>query len=838
MLGDWVGRRVSLPSAHEPAARKFDPIVAQPDDRPLPHSDPDLERIVGEEQACLERVKQHLAERVERAPVRAPANYDDAMLDLRDQIASARLEDVPPLIEQMERLQSLANFRRGANGGGAVDPKSPYFAHLGLAEAGRQREVLIGRSTYVDTDSGIRIVDWRDAPVSRLYYRYQEGDSYDEVFGGREIHGEIRTRRSVTIVEADLRRVVAPQGSFSRAHSGEWRRLSSGAGKLTGGQGVALRAEEHHRPVRLGIGDEHLEEDKHLKEITALIDPGQFELITRPDSGLVVIQGGAGSGKTTIALHRLAYLGFLDPRRFRPDRVLVLVYNEALGRYMSLVLPALGVTGVVIDTYSDFAAGLREKHFSELPPGHAEDTPADVVRVKKHPAMLRAIDHWVADFEAVLEADLRAALGESGPRLALVEAWRSTAGQPTVHRLHALRAKSRSAEPGTEVRGAMERLVKVGLRRAGDVVAAWADLLGDARALARALVEDGVELSAELERTLLWIADRSSDLWLEVEEARDQPHTERGRDVPPAEPSDASAAGDAAEEDDEEDRSRGVDGRDVHEPHRLDREDDTLLLRFHQKLLGPLLRNGRGKEAMVYEHLVVDEAQDLSPVELAMALDTVSAGRSVTLAGDVAQRLNLDNGFSNWQSLLRDLGLEHIEVEPLRVSYRCTREIMEFSRFVLGPLAPPDPSVVPRSGAPVELFEFAHAGDSATFLGEALRELMQSEPRASVAVIARHPEQADLYFEALKQGEVPRVRRIAEQDFPFRPGVDVTDVRQVKGLEFDYVVLVEVSNASYPEEDEARYLLHIAATRAAHQLWVLTTGRPSRLLPRELMEQA
>ena len=82
---------------------------------------------------------------------------------------------------------------------------------------------------------------------------------------------------------------------------------------------------------------------------------------------------------------------------------------------------------------------------------------------------------------------------------------------------------------------------------------------------------------------------------------------------------------------------------------------------------------------------------------------------------------------------------------------------------------------------------------------------------------------------------MPNLRRIAEQDFPFRPGVDVTDVRQVKGLEFDYVVIVECNRGEFPEDDEARHLLHIAATRAAHQLWVFSTGRPSLLLPESLV---
>jgi DNA helicase II / ATP-dependent DNA helicase PcrA len=105
-------------------------------------------------------------------------------------------------------------------------------------------------------------------------------------------------------------------------------------------------------------------------------------------------------------------------------------------------------------------------------------------------------------------------------------------------------------------------------------------------------------------------------------------------------------------------------------------------------------------------------------------------------------------------------------------------------------------------------------------------------------VIARFAEQADAFFDVLRKGEVPRLRRIADQDFPFRPGVDVTDVRQVKGLEFDYVILVEVNTDTYPENDESRHLLHIGATRASHQLWILSTGEPSRLLPEELRGRA
>ena len=92
-------------------------------------------------------------------------------------------------------------------------------------------------------------------------------------------------------------------------------------------------------------------------------------------------------------------------------------------------------------------------------------------------------------------------------------------------------------------------------------------------------------------------------------------------------------------------------------------------------------------------------------------------------------------------------------------------------------------------------------------------------------------------FRGLRNAEVPNLRHVAEQDFPFKPGVDVTDVRQVKGLEFDYVVLVDCNSQTYREDDESRHLLHIAATRAAHQLWVTSTGTPAFIIPDKLREE-
>ena len=121
-------------------------------------------------------------------------------------------------------------------------------------------------------------------------------------------------------------------------------------------------------------------------------------------------------------------------------------------------------------------------------------------------------------------------------------------------------------------------------------------------------------------------------------------------------------------------------------------------------------------------------------------------------------------------------------------------------------------------------------GEAVAFVGDALRSLLGREPSASVALLSRHVGQADGWYAALKRAEVPSLRRVRSQDFLFQAGVDVTDVTQVKGLEFDYVILVDVNANAYPESTEARHLLHIGATRATHQLWLIATAEPSPLV--------
>ena len=104
-------------------------------------------------------------------------------------------------------------------------------------------------------------------------------------------------------------------------------------------------------------------------------------------------------------------------------------------------------------------------------------------------------------------------------------------------------------------------------------------------------------------------------------------------------------------------------------------------------------------------------------------------------------------------------------------------------------------------------------------------------PRASVGVIAADADGARRVHAVIT--DMPEARLVLNGEFAFEPGIDVTDVDNAKGLEFDYVVVPDGTAASYPRTNEARHRLHVAVTRAAHQLWVISGGASSPLLAGE-----
>lgn len=757
----------------------------------LAHLSEGAREVVAEEVEILSRIQGRLERDASTKPD-AIEDLDAQMIELRDAISEAKEEDVASLIDQMHQVAALSR-KRGKGRSIPIDPKSPYFGHLCLKDArtGRAREVLIGRHTLLDDGDGLSIVDWRNAPVSRLYYRYEEQDEYDEEFGERTVEGRVMKRRSLAVQEGTLRRIVTPQGSFARGQQGRWRESQlSERPTLEGGSGSAARFDKK----QLGVqgDDAQLRADKRLQEITALIDKEQFELITRSDSGIVLIQGGAGSGKTTVALHRVAYLSFQDSRRFSPQKMLIVVFNEALVEYIRHVLPSLGVEGVTVTTYRRWTTQLLARIKTGLDLKHEVATPDPVSRFKKHPAFMRMLEEIVQEHVDDVEAELQERVASRPGGHEVIKAWRSFARMAPltqVERMQQWMHDGVGSRLDATTRTPAVSILRVAKSTMRDIVADWIEANTNEDRIRKAVATHGQEAFSEgdVETIIKWCA-RKAELDLDP-------------DDPDAKPEDVA----------------------------LDPEDDAAILRLMQLKFGGLFV---GNKRFEFEHIVLDEAQDLCPLEVRVLLDTASKGKSVTIAGDRAQKMVFDNGFQDWPQLLEGAGLPHTAIQPLKITYRSTRQVMELSQHVLGHLHNPQDQLIAREGAPVSYFDFTDTGEAVAFLGEALRSLIGREPTASVALISRYPQQAETYYEALRVAEVPKLRRVRREDFVFSAGIDVTDVRQVKGLEFDYVVLLEPNRQNYPDHDQARHLMHIAVTRAAYQLWMVNTGDPSPLLPK------
>ncbi|HEX8822841.1 MAG TPA: ATP-binding domain-containing protein, partial [Archangium sp.] len=251
----------------------------------------------------------------------------------------------------------------------------------------------------------------------------------------------------------------------------------------------------------------------------------------------------------------------------------------------------------------------------------------------------------------------------------------------------------------------------------------------------------------------------------------------------------------------------------------LDLEDLPLLL-FLRAQGGNLGAVGR------LVHVVLDETEDFSLFELFVVGKLLGEARSCTLAGDEMQQTT--TSFAGWPAVLTELGIRDAATLRLQVSYRCPRPVTELARKVLGPLAPAATVQAGREGTPVGFHHFPDEAQAHLFIGEALRDLVEREPHASIGVIASGPEQARAFHGVL--ADMSWARLVLEGGFTFEPGVDVTDVDNVKGLEFDYVVIPDATARAYPANDEARRRLHIAITRTSHQLWVVSAGVRSPLL--------
>lgn len=593
----------------------------------------------------------------------------------------------------------------------------------------------VGRIAVADEHSDPVVVDWR-APLAESFYR---ATGVDPMGLRRRRHFASRGSRLLGIDDELF-------GSATEA-------LDRGQVQ---GHGALIAALEESRSGR-------------LSDIVGTIQAEQDRIIRSELAGIMVVQGGPGTGKTVVALHRAAYLLYSHRFPLEGQGVLVVGPNRLFLSYIEQVLPSLGEAGVQIAVLSDLIPHVRV----------SGSDPTPVAHVKGDQRMIRVIRKAVRDRQRPLRETLRVPYGlqrlsltpEASAEI-IAQARRRArfhnAGRRHVEQLlwEALARTSRDDHTPEVVRERVRRepMVREALERMWPVLTP-AELLNDlfgSRALLRSAA--GKHLAGSEWELLA-----------------------RPRSAVPTE--------------------------------ILFTHDDVPLLDEALELLGPRPRHKEADAIRTYGHIVVDEAQDLTPMQLRV-LDRRSLNGSMTIVGDIAQATG-SWPHDSWSSVLAHLPERrpprHAE---LTVGYRVPGPIMDLAAKVL-PLAAPglqSPSSIRHTGdEPVVLQVPDHLLDLQ--LAEAVREELKVVGAGNVAVVT--PDAlADRADAALARAGVEFGRAT-------RQGLDrqvtVVPVSLAKGLELDSVIVVEPGRILH-EESRGAQALYVALTRSTKRLTLLHTG--------------
>jgi DNA helicase IV len=513
-----------------------------------------------------------------------------------------------------------------------------------------------------------------------------------------------------------------------------------------------------------------------MRDIVATIQPDQDELVRADLDTSLCIQGAPGTGKTAVGLHRAAYLLYSYPERLRRSGVLVVGPNSAFLRYIAQVLPALGENGIQQSTVDQLV--------SDLPARGSEPVPVAIL--KGDARMAELLRRAVFSHIAKPTEDVVPIVGTRRHRIA-------------VERLRRYVDDARRSMAAGELRwdSARERLRQL---LAQDVRRQREDAGGAPSDAETAKVARSVAVREFLDSVWPALDPRAVlvRLYTEGEFAR------------------RCAGGQfSAEELDLLSWAAAAQPAPVRQPAKRTRAADYA--RFTPAdlvLLDELAGLITGVDG--YVHVVVDEAQDLSPMQCRAVARRCPLG-SLTVLGDQAQT-TAPWAAGSWPAALAHLGHPAAQIKPLTIGYRVPAEVLQVANRLL-----------PHIAADVPPASSIRAGDQALSYGadlvEALRRCLAAE--GSIAVIAPDARVAGVLAELAAAGV-----RAAAVDQEAAGRVTVVPATAAKGLEFDSVVLLEPAEivAAEPSRLAGLRRLYVCWTRAVSRLAVVH----SQPLPAEL----
>ena len=713
-------------------------------------------------------------------------------------------------------LQQIAQFNAAENG--------LCFGRLEF-EDGELR--YIGR-LGIHSDSGDYeqlLMDWR-ADAARPFYLATAASP-----GDVKVRRHIKTRgRKVMSLDDEVLDLAAADPSRHEGLTGESALLAALSASRTGS----------------------------MSDIVETIQAEQDLIIRAPMAGALVVQGGPGTGKTAVALHRAAYLLYTYRRQLEKRGVLVVGPNATFLRYIGQVLPSLGETSVLLTTIGDLYPGVSATG-TESP---------EVAAIKGRIAMAKVVAAAVRDRQEVPDEPLE--IRADAARLRLVatsgrdESPREFAADSGRLRLtprtvaQARERARRSRRPHNQARSVFAREIVNALtrqlaRRIGTDVQTGASLL-DPEELADLRHELRTDPAVRATISALWpiltppqlITDLLADPDRLAAAAPRMSAADRAALYrPPGEPwtpADVPLLDEAAELLGDNDRAIKAAARRRRQQEeayaegvleiigRDEGDDEEILMaadlvdasrlaaRFEEEQYLTAAERAAADRSWAFGHVIVDEAQELSQLAWRMLMRRCPA-RSLTIVGDVAQTGDL-GGLATWNEALDPYLKDRWRMAPLTVNYRAPAEVMAVAADVLAAIDPEltTPRSVRESGYEPWHLEAARADFTATVTQAAAR-LAEQAADGKLAVIV--PEALSAELGEAVSAALPGTAVGADPDLT--SPVVVLTVKQAKGLEFDCVLIADPAGL-LAESPRGLNDLYVALTRATQQVGVVHVG--------------
>lgn len=698
--------------------------------------------------------------------------------ELRKSDMNYTMEDIAKGEVLLTRVKKLENIKKIKN--------VPYFARMDFKEENRDLEKLyIGKISILDNKTAEPIiVDWR-APISNLYYEGKIGSAEYECLG-KKIKGDILLKRQYIIEKKQLKKYIDIN--------------------VTGNDELLQNALEEKA-------------DDRLKNIVATIQDEQNKIIRAKINSPLIVQGVAGSGKTTIALHRIAYLIYNYEKEFKPEEFMIIAPTKFFLNYISNILPDLGVNDVRQCTFEDFAYDvigkklkisdsneklviIVNKEFDDINKGKI-DIMIKEAKYKSSIKFKKIVDDYLLqiennyipkndfyfkDYEIMSYNNINKLFKETykmynyNDRIKEIEKnliselkKKSLLIIDDIRKKRSKELQNLTGENRIKVFDKYEKIIKLLEKDYKKIVKQYLNQISkkDCIQYYKEFIDGYLQNSDEV---MIYLKKNTSNNL---------------------------------------------------QKNEISFEDLAPIMYIQYKIFGI-------KEKCKIKHVVVDEAQDYGEFQFDI-LKQILNSNSMTILGDIAQGVHYYRGIENWKKFI-DVEFKNVKTvyTTLNKTYRTTKEIMEVANNVINKLPEFEKEyivlgepVIDRKNS-VNIKKNKNIDELISSINNRINEYLQNDYK-SIAIIGKDMNECEEIEKKLRKTRKD-IKLIKGKDSEYNSGISVIPSYLAKGLEFDCVIISNANEEKYTYSSLDIKLLYVTITRAMSKLDIFYTGEITGLL--------